>query len=223
MLQNPLHSPEEMRQISNLAHLAEGIVLGTAALIALAQARGLFDEGKQRYAWPTLVVAAGVFLLGYLVIPHHGLENARTQWRFVFGDPQQRQHVMISLLVLVGGALELLATAGKLNGRLWHLAWPAALLLVGVLFLIHPQHGTSEAVARATLVHRILGTTLAGAGIIAGANAVRAAHSHALATLWPVALLAASVLLLIYREPSGAYHGSQSEHGMSHPDPSRKP
>ena len=222
MMQNPLHTPEEMRQISDLAHIAEGIVLGLAAFIAVLQAQGVFVQGRQRLSWPVLIVTAGVFLLAYLTIPHHGLAHARTQWRFVFGDPQQRQHVVISLLVLVGGSCQLLALAGKVEGRVWQLAWPATLVIVGLLFVIHQQHGTSDAIARAMFLHRVLGTTLAIAGAIAGANVLRSVPSRTLATVWPIGLLLASIMLLVYREPEGAYHGSQPEHGMSH-DSLRQP
>jgi hypothetical protein len=212
-VQNPLHTPEEMRQISDLAHLAEGVVLGSAAIIALVQTWGFLANGKQRYAWPALVMIAGAFLLGYLVLPHHGLALARTQWRFVFGDPQQRQHVFISLLVFAGGGIQLLATAEKLRGRVWHLAWPAALVAVGVLFLVHPQHGTSESVLRAVFVHRVLGSTLILAGALAGANVLRVVPSVWLQRLWATALLVAAILLFAYREPEGAYHEGQM-HGQ---------
>ena len=221
MLQNPLHTAEEMRQISNLAHVAEGAVLGTAALIALVQTRRPATEDGWRFAWPVLVVAAGAFLLGYLVVPHHGLDLARTQWRFVFGDPQQRQHLVISVLVLIGGASEAFALAGQHRGRIWRLAWPAALLIVGGMFVVHQQHGTTDAVARATLLHRVLGSALIVAGLVAATNVLRPIHSRPLAMIWPLALLAASIMLLIYREPEGAYHGSQ-QHEARHPDTSRK-
>ena len=204
----PLHSPDEMRQISNLAHVIEGVVLALVAVTALAEATGRLGRG--RYLWPILVVVAGAGLLLYLVIPHHGLHRATLQWSFVFGDAQQRQHGVISALILIAGVVEILGRADRLRGTAWTLAWPAALAIVGVMFLVHQQHGTSEAIARATLVHRYLGTSLVLAGVLAGTHALRARRSGALGVAWPLALLVAAVLLIIYREPEGAYHGSMS-------------
>ena len=151
---------------------------------------------------------AGAGLLLYLVIPHHGLDKARLQWSFVFGDPQQRQHVIIAMLILVAGVFEILGRAGRLRGRSWMLAWPAAVAVVGILFLVHQQHGTSEAVARAMRVHRYLGTTLVLVGLLAGFDSLRARRGGALGVGWALGLLVAAVLLIIYREPEGAYHGS---------------
>ena len=204
----PLHSPEEMRQISNLAHAIEGTVLALAALIAMAQGTGRMTDGRFRYLWPGLITLAGASLLLYLLMPHHGLSRARMQWQFVFGDPQQRQHLIIASLILIAGTLELLARAGRLASSGWSLAWPAALIVVGVLFVVHEQHGTSEAVARATTIHRYLGAVLVLAGILSGLDVTRSRQVRWLAYAWGLMLLAAAVLLLAYREPPGAYHGT---------------
>ena len=214
----PLHSPDEMRQISNLAHVIEGVVVALVAATALAEMAGLVGNGRARYLWPGLVTVAGAGLLLYLVIPHHGLDDTTRQWSFVFGDPQQRQHVIIATLLLIAGVVEILARADRLRGPAWRLAWPAAIAVVGILFLVHQQHGTSEAVARATLVHRYLGAVLVLAGVAAGLDAMRPRRGGVPGAVWPLALLTAAVLLIIYREPEGAYHGSMD---VMHHDGSR--
>ena len=213
-MQNPLHTPEEMREISNLAHALEGVVLGVVALIVIAQAVGWLSSGRQRYLWPGLVVAAGGVLLGYLLLPHHGFAKAGLQYRFVFGDPQQRQHIVIAALLLAAGVVELRIRVGRLDRRRSSLAWPVAIVAIGILFLIHPQHGTSESVARATLVHRYLGTAMLAVGLVSGVDSMRERRSAVLQAGWGLALLTAAVLLLIYREPAGAYHEPMS-HDMS--------
>lgn len=213
----PLHTPVEMRAISNIAHVIEGVVLGAAALIIILQAAGRFDEGRAKFLWPGLIVFAGTALLLYLVIPHHGLERTRLQWSFVFGDPQQRQHVIIASLIIVAGVVEILARAGRLHGSHWPLAWPIALAVVGTLFIVHQQHGTGDAVARATLVHRWLGTTLVLAGTLAGIGVVLDRRRGALAVGGGVLLFIAALLLIAYREPEGAYHGSMPGMKMDAP------
>jgi hypothetical protein len=211
MMQNPLHTPEEMRQISNLAHLVEGLILGIAALIVLLQARGIFAHGRRRYAWPALVALAGAFLLAYLVVPYHGLARARAQWTSVFGTAQQRQHLIMSLLVLLGGGAELLALSREVRWPTWRFVWPSALVAIGVIFLAHSQHGTSDAIRRAVLIHRALGVTFAVAGMLAAAGALRDPRRKLQAS-WALALLVAAGLLVAYREPEGAFHSASGVH-----------
>lgn len=212
-----LHTADELRQISNLAHVIEGVVLGLAALIALLQATGRLDTGRYRVLWPGLILMAGTGLLFYLIVPHHGLSRARVQWSFVFGDPQQRQHIVIATLMLLAGLAEVLTRSSRLEARAWSLAWPMTLLLVGILFVVHRQHGTSAAVVRATLVHRWLGSVLIGAGVLAGLDAMRSRRGGLLGVGWAVMLLVASVLLMLYREPEGAYDGSMPQHERTKP------
>jgi uncharacterized membrane protein HdeD (DUF308 family) len=206
------HTPEEMRQISNLAHWIEGAVLGSAAVIALVEASGRQAAHRARLLWPAVVLSAGVFLLGYLVIPHHGLSRTREQWAFVFGDPQQRQHVALATLAAVGGVVELFHRTGRLRGRAWQLVWPAAIVTAGLLFALHTQHGTGDAVARATLIHRVLGVLLIAAGVLRVADAFAAERRRWPAFAWPLALLGASILLASYREPEGAYEADHAGH-----------
>jgi hypothetical protein len=156
------HTPEEMRQLSDLAHRIEGALLGTVAALALAQAGRRWSSMRARLLWPALLLTAGAVLLGYLLIPHHGLDRAGDQWRFVLGDAQQRQHVILALLVATGGGSELLYRTGRLRSRLWQLG----------------------------IAH----------------------HRRWLSMAWPLTLLAASVLLSVYREPEGAYQAGRGTH-----------
>jgi uncharacterized membrane protein HdeD (DUF308 family) len=210
----PWHTPEEMRQISNLAHWIEGAVLGSAALLALVAASGRPAADRARRAWPALVLTAGILLFGYLVFPHHGLNRTREQWAFVFGDPQQRQHVLLAMLAALGGAAELFHRTGRLRSRAWQLVWPAATITAGLLFALHTQHGTGDAVARAILIHRVLGSLLVGVGVLKVADAFSERRRPWLAFAWPLALLGAAILLASYREPAGAYEAKHAPHAV---------
>jgi hypothetical protein len=222
----PWHTPDEMQQISNLAHWVEGAVLALAALIALAQAAGYLGGPRARYLWPGVVLTAGIFLLGYLLIPHHGLGLTREQWAFVFGDPQQRQHVVLAALAVLGGAAELAYRAGRLDGWGWQLAWPLAAAVIGGMFALHTQHGVHEAVARAVLMHRVLGSLLIATGVLRVAELLWVPRASWLAFAWGLTLLAAAALLVLYREPEGAYRDAapgdgSAEHGTHSPQPGR--
>lgn len=197
------HTPEEMQLLSNAAHIVEGAIIGVIALLALAQAMGYAVSGRARLAWPGLVLFAGVFLLLYLLIPWHGLDQAVAQWQYIFSDAQQRQHLVIAVALTLAGVAEVLYLR---RADAWlEPIFPLATLSVGVAFFVHTQHGTSEAVQRAVLIHQLLGVVLGSAGVLALGARIKP-HLRWLQFAWPLALLIAALLLFVYREPAGAYH-----------------
>lgn len=212
----PLHTAEEMQRISNLAHVVEGAVIGVAALMMILEAKDLLRGTGAPYAWPVLLFAAGIFLLAYLLLPHHGTELARTQWRWVFGDPQQRQHLLLSGLIAVGAGSELAARAGGAASPAWRFVWPLTTAIIGLVFLVHTQHGTDAAVARATAIHRALGSVLIIAAALRASSVWTTTRRRPLELSSGVALLVAAILLIIYREPPGAYSGDGEPHGAAH-------
>lgn len=207
------HTPEEMRALSNAAHVAEGAIVSIVALLALAEASGRLRDRNARYAWPSLPFLAGTFLFLYLLLPHHGLSRAAAQWRFIFGDPQQRQHLLIAGTLLVGSAAEL---GHRRGGRAWlRLVFPAALAVAALVFLLHTQHGESGAIRRAVLIHRLLALSLGLAGGLSLAARLRPAATW-LKYAWPCALMISALLLLVYREPAGAYAAPTADSADHH-------
>lgn len=193
------HTPEEMRRLSNLAHIIEGTLLVIVGLLALLGNMNTFLWAST--AWPLLILIAGVVLL-FLLYPLHPV----SEWGLIWRDVQQRQHTIIAAAVAIAGIAQLLSSAIPVFSYLW----PAAIVLTGGLFLFHTQHGTSEAAARAVLQHRILGSTIILAGLLNFIEIVSGGRFAAI--LWPIVLLIAAVQLLLYREPEGAYEGG-TEHG----------
>lgn len=53
--------------------------------------------------------------------------------------------------------------AREQSNRWWEIAWPASLLAVGLVFVLHAQHGQGTAMKRAVILHRLLGSFLIGA------------------------------------------------------------
>lgn len=188
------HSSEERRRLSDLGHVVEGVLLAAVAILAFLGGAGIAAWGSA--VWPMLILVAGLLLLLFIYLPH-----PPSDWPLIWRDAQQRQHTLMAAAITAAGAAELL---------LWGYAWPAALLLIGVMFLVHEQHGTSAAAAKAVRLHRVLGATIIIAGLLRAAEIVSGAGI--LAVLWPLALLAAAVQLLLYREPPGAYEGTHAGH-----------
>jgi len=193
------HAPAELRRASDLAHRVEGVLLLVIAVLAIAG--NAFGIAWASVAWPVLVLMAGLLLL-LAIYPTHPVGD----WLLIWRDPQQRQHTTIALALIAAGTAEFFRSSS--SGLGW--IWPGALLLIGVLFLTHPQHGTGQAVQKAVRRHRFLGATLILAGLIAASAAWTS--NAGLAVLWPAVLLAATVQLLKYREPEGAYETAHARH-----------
>lgn len=204
-----LHSVEEMKRLSNLGHRIEGILLATVAVIALCEAGGLL---KSKYIWPSIVMVAGLFLVGFLLL-HHGLQNFKLVWSLISKDAQQRQHLIMAILLIVASAAQIISA--RYDIKWLGYVWPVVLGIIGAMFLIHEQHGSSEAVQWAQTIHKYLGVLLL---IVAALIAVSLFYANIrwLLYAWPIALLVASVFLFIYKEPEGAYDNQMNHKEMNH-------
>lgn len=133
-----------------------------------------------------LVLVSGIVLL-LLLYPRHPLSG----WPLIWRDAQQREHTIIATTAAIAGVAELLSTTIPALGY----AWPAAVILIGGLFLFHAKHGTSEAANRAVRQHRALGITLILAGLLNFAEIANGGRFAAI--LWSIVLLVAAGQLLL--------------------------
>lgn len=206
-----LHTPEEMQFLSNLGHWIEGGILGSVALIALLQAVGFLRSERAAYLWPSLIFAAGLFLPPYMLL-HHGLDKLGLVWNITMEDPQQRQHFVMAVLLLIAGLSEVLVTRGIFQFKGWKLIWPSVLITIGILFLIHTQHGTEQAVTWAVTVHQYLGVLLIASGAFRAAEVLWAEKLRWLRFPWGILLLICAILLLSYHEPEGVFETMPPQH-----------
>lgn len=212
----PLHTPEEMRTLSNVGHWIEGGIIAIVGFLALLEATQYLPSDSSTFAWPAFVLLAGLALPAYMLL-HHGLDRVRASWRFVMGDSQQRQHFFMAVLLLVAGLAEMSQRMRGGGAVSFDLVWPMALGAIGGLFLVHTQHGSHEAVSWAMRVHRYLGLVLIAAGLARLGQLVWLSMAPWLAFVWPVLLLLAAILLVSYREPAGAYEEeAPRSHGPHH-------
>lgn len=196
------HTAAELRHLSNVGHVVEGLLLAGVAMLALAQAFGHLQTGRARYLWPALLLAAGLFLPA-LIFTHPTLAIMRAHLSVIVGDPQQRQHLFMAAVLLCSGIAEVVAI--HRDKPALRMVWPIALVAIGVLFLLHPQHGTGDAVRLATTIHQWVGSISIASGIIRAIDLRFAARARWSRVTWPILLLVAAILLAIYREPPGAY------------------
>lgn len=199
-----LHTPEEMQKLSHIGHWVEGGLLATVAVIALLEALGFL---RVQLIWQSVILVAGIFLIFFLLL-HHGFDKLKLVWNLISKDAQQRQHLLMAFLLCVAGLSEIISK--KYNVYILSYVWPVSLLIIGIMFLIHEQHGTAEAVKRAQTIHTFLGILLMLTFIIAIIGLLTK-YRWTLFT-WPALLLLISILLLVYKEPEGAYHQSHTAH-----------
>ena len=197
-----LHTPEEFRYLSSLGHWIVGYIFFGVALIVLLQTLGFLSSKK--YLWPILVVAAGIILIPFNLL-HHSLAQLPLVWKVIELDPQQRQHLIMFNLIFVAGLIELFLSLKRIKNKTWQFVWPGVLFIIGLMFLFHPQHGTTEALAYSVPYHKTLGTVLVLTGLFKTAEVVWSKRLKWLVWFWIIFLFITSGLLIIYNEPEGAY------------------
>ncbi len=197
-----LHTPEEFRYISSVGHWIAGYIFLGVTAIAFLQARGLLKN--KPYLWPLLVSVGGLIFIPYTVF-HHGLNELPLVWKVIELDPQQRQHFIIFTLLFVAGVIELLLSLKKLTGEFWYFVWPGVILVIGYLFLTHPQHGTAEALSYTEPFHTALGIVLVTTGILKALDVVFSSKYTVATYGWILFLFITSIMLITYNEPEGAY------------------
>ena len=195
---------EHLQLVSNIAHWIEGGIFGAVAMIALLQVLGYGKSGLLAYLWQTLILLAGLFLPFYLLL-QQGFGQIDESWAFIIGDRQQREHLVMSLLLILIGAVEILIVAGLLRSNGWRFAAPTALVLIGIILMVHTEYGTAQAVSQSVTQHRYQGGIVILVGLFKAAEVVWARRFKWLAFIWIFLLFGAAALLISYREPEGAY------------------
>lgn len=194
-----LHTAEELQFFSNLAHIIEGILFLVIAVFAFLNAKGYCKASWCMYIWPSLILVSGLFL-PIFSFSHH-LNELELAWKAAFTDPQQFQHMIMALVMMATGTTELINVRRK--KRSFGSVFPLGLIVIGLLFIFHPQHGTDESVKLATFIHRVLGTVLIAGGLFREASLFW--KKQWLNYAWILFIFLAAVLLILYREPEGAY------------------
>lgn len=197
-----LHTPEEFRLLSSQGHWIIGYIFLAVSITVLLQSIGYFKT--KTYLWPLLITISGLILIPFSMM-HHGISELPLVWKVIQLDPQQRQHMIMFILLFISGVTELLLSRKKIRRKFWHFVWPGVLLIIGYLFLTHPQHGTAEAQAYTTPFHTTLGIVLLITGALKAAEAIWSQKYKWIAYVWIIFLFIASVMLISYNEPVGAY------------------
>ena len=208
----PLHTPQEIVTLSNAAHVAEGVIIILFAAVIVAQGFGYLQKGWQRYLIPGIGLLASFVIIGFIFFDHiHELPRA---WEWIINDMQQRQHLFMGILIGLGSIAALIGL--KLQKEWLRLGLPLAIAVIGLLFLVHPQHGNSDEAARGLFIHRVAGTSLIIAGLAQASSLFLKQWRKMLAIVAGAGLLLSAVLFISYREPlMSAEDMMNMNHGQS--------
>lgn len=193
----PLHTPQELVQLSNAAHVAEGIVLAIIGILVIAQGFGFLQKAWRRYLVPTVALAASLLLAAFLFVDH--LTELPRAWHWITTDMQQQQHLLIAVILFIASMAALVSI--KFKQKWLGAALPVAFAAIGVVFLIHPQHGTGSEAVRALLIHRVAGTSLILAGLALAGTMFWSRWRKVTAVIAGALLIVSAGLFVSYREP----------------------
>lgn len=176
---------------------------GVAVFAALLLAKELDKIGGDwpRYILPVALAAAGLFLVLDPIVFHGGDFGA-----------EGVQHQVQGALMLVVAAVELGRARGRLEHRLWGAALPLGIIIVGLMFAIHSQHGGGDMMLQ-LVQHRITGTTLILTGVVQGIDNLKLARGKWAAIGWLLLLFAVCLQFLLYAEGTAPGVHQMGGHG----------
>ncbi len=171
-----------------VVHQIAGAGLAAFALLLLAKAIGLVSGDWPRYILPVSLLVLGLFLVLDPIVFHGGDFGA-----------EGTQHQIQGGLMIAVAAVELARARKRLTHRAWGALLPIAIIAVGVMFMLHSQHGGGDMLLQITQ-HRILGATLILTGLVQAIDSLALARGNWAAAGWPLLVLAVSLQLFLYVE-----------------------
>ena len=162
---------------------------------------------------PRFMIPAALLLFGAMLF--------LDPWLFHGGDfgAEGMQHQVQGVVLATTGVVEWLRARGRLQGRLWAALLPLTIVAVGMLFVLHTQHGGhGPSVACQLVQHRFLGATLIGAGLVKLLASFGWSRGNWADVGWLLFLALAGVQLLLYSEslpsagatPAAHLHGGEA-------------
>jgi hypothetical protein len=197
-----LHTPQELQYFSNLAHWTEGGLFILIAFIALLEVMGKLQSKSLSNLWPGILFLSGLFLPVFMFAHHTGSEF-KLAWDATFLIPEQRQHFFMAMLLMISGGAELYVRKNLQASSVLRYVFPVSLIIIGALFLYHPQHGMAEDMMRVVTIHKYLGLSIIAAGVFKGL--AEFTKLKLLTYAWILFMMISASLLITYREADMSY------------------
>lgn len=178
-------TPEDIHE------LTAAIVLAIIAPL-LAREAGLLRGTWTNYIVPAGAAALGAFLILDPIVFHGGS----------FGT-EGVQHQLQGAVALGVAAVEFARAGAKLHRRAWGLALPVGLVVLGMVFALHSQHGTGALRAQLAL-HRVLGATIILMAIVKAVEVMGWAKGNWARVGWLLLGVSIALQLVLYAEDPAA-------------------
>jgi hypothetical protein len=182
---------------SEQVHWIGGAATVVVAVSLLLREAGIVSNRRLDWLLPVFLALYGMesfvdpWVHGTAIPAHYGSESS--------------QHVIQGSAMLAAGIVEALILYGALNSRGWLAALPAALVVLGLVFLFHAEHGASVPPLVIQVQHRAFALTLLVAAATRALLLLPGQGAKTLASGWLILLLLFGLELLTYTE-----HGSQT-------------
>lgn len=185
-----------MNLTSEQVHWIAGVVLIVTAALLLLRSVAVLQGRWLDYVVPAvLVLFAAELALDPLV---HGKAMPANY------AGEMSQHFIMSAVLAVAAAGELLRVATGQRSFAWRLPMMAALGLAAAIFALHAQHDAPAPMLLLVTQHRMIAATLAAAALaVLLAGRRDAAARDRAAPAFPLLMLVLGLQLLLYTEGSG--------------------
>lgn len=197
-----------MNLTSEHVHWIFGAFLTIVPIVLL-----LHHGGAIRARWPGFIIPVTFLLLSIEIVLEplvHGNAAPAGYAR------ESAQHMMIAVLAFAIAMIEMGRTFGRLQEKVWAMALPLVLVVIGLLFFFHAQHQADVPMLLLMTQHRIMGVTLIVAGIAKAAGEFTLKSELRIG--WLLLILLFGLELLLYTEGRTLFDGfePQGSTGASH-------
>lgn len=190
---------------SELNHHIAGFLVALAGLFLVLERPALPLSSRLRVLWPACFMVGGLFLLVFSdteIWPF----GPQTLWHAMAHDPEDRQHKLFALILLIVGVVEYQRVRGRWNTRLTPWVFSVAGIAGAILLLFHSHSGDMHRAGAMQLMQHIELQHRWYASV--GAGVVTAKHMSELPSrsqkvftlLWPALLITLGLLLMLYTE-----------------------
>jgi hypothetical protein len=190
---------------SEFNHRFAGLLLVLAGMLVLAHVSFAKASRVARYTWPFCFFAAGLFLLVFSdteIWPF----GPQSPWYAVTHNPEDLQHKLFALILLLLGFVELQRVLGKLKAPWSAWVFPLVGLAGSVMLLFHTHsagmHGPNHMAVMKHIQAEHRWYAAVGVGIVTAKviSDARNRWKEVFAKIWPLLLMVLGVSLMLYTE-----------------------
>jgi uncharacterized membrane protein YuzA (DUF378 family) len=190
---------------SEFNHQFAGLLLVLAGVLVLTHAAFAKASRVVRYGWPFCFFVAGIFLLLFSdteIWPF----GPQSLWYAVTHNPEDLQHKLFALILLMLGLVELQRVLGKLKASWSAWVFPLVGLAGAMMLLFHTHsagmHGPNHMAVMKHIQAEHRWYAAVGVGIVTAKGISDAPNkwNKVFAKIWPLLLMVLGVSLMLYTE-----------------------